>query len=135
MATTRRFCCNPSLAITSFCPVLNRRLFSLRSTRTPREEDRSQEPATETRCEQLPRAASAGAATRRLALPGLREHAESAGASPQIPQPSRWRRGTEPDHPLRRMPHAHPSSLTSVRGRNLSHLLQVGSLIAWASGK
>ena len=50
---------------------------------------------------ELPRTASAGAGARRLAMPGLRQHAAPAGTPPQIPQPVGWRRGTEPDHTVR----------------------------------
>ena len=46
-----------------------------------------QEPATQTRCEQLPRTAPAGTGARRLAMPGLRQHAAPAGTPPQVPQP------------------------------------------------
>src|ERR1035438_564713 len=56
--------------------ALNRRHFDLRSLGRPHEEDPSQEPATETRREQLPRIASASSRTRRLALPGLRQQVE-----------------------------------------------------------
>ena len=59
------------LATTSSCPAHSRRLFSPRSTARLHEEDPLQEPATETRCEQPPRTASAGAAARRLAVPSL----------------------------------------------------------------
>ncbi len=53
----------------------NRRRFYPRSAGKPHEEDSRQNPATETRCQQLSQTASAGAGARRLAMPELRQHA------------------------------------------------------------
>ena len=59
---------------------------------------------------ELSQTASAGAGARRLAMPGLRQHAAPAGTPPQIPQPVRRRRRTEPDHAVRRVPRKRPSN-------------------------
>src|SRR5664279_1345094 len=108
MAAIRSSCCNPSPATTSFCQANNKRSSDLRSAGMPHEKDPSQEPATETRFDELCETAATGTGARRLALPGLREHAAITGASPQIPQPFGQRYRTELDHSLRSMPRAHP---------------------------
>src|ERR1019366_1031391 len=116
MATIRRSCCSPSRDITSSCRANNRRSFDLRSPGRPREEDPSQEPATQTRFGELSKVAPPGTGARRLAVPTLREHAEPAGTSPQIPQPLGWRLGAKPDHALRGMPRTGASRSWLLQG-------------------
>jgi hypothetical protein len=59
--SNHRSCCNPSPATTSFCPAHNRKLFDLRSPGRPREQNPVQEPATETRFDELWQTATPGA--------------------------------------------------------------------------
>jgi hypothetical protein len=90
-ATTRRFCCDPSLATTNPCPVHNRRPSCLRSTENSHNEGARQKRATPTRCGELSSTASAGTRARWLAMPGVRQHATLASAPPKVPKPIRKR--------------------------------------------
>jgi hypothetical protein len=122
-STIRRSYCAASLATTSSCPAHNTRPFSRRSAGRPHEEDPLQSPRLIALCDQLPRSASAGNGARRLATPGLRQHAAPADTPLQVSRSIGRRGGTE-SHRAVRPGHAklHLEVLVTVNSGSFAEL-------------